>query len=99
MKRERSPGRATGHVIGREPFSVTVDGMRRTVIGAAVLLAFAVAACGGDDHGGGPSSSGPKPLRVVATTTVTGDLARNVGGGLVDVVVVVKANVDPHDFE
>jgi zinc/manganese transport system substrate-binding protein/manganese/iron transport system substrate-binding protein len=35
----------------------------------------------------------------VATTTVTGDLARNVGGDLVDVAVVVKANVDPHDFE
>ena len=60
-----------------------------TVISAALLLA----ACGGgtaDDDG---------RLQVVATTTQIGDFARNVGGDLVSLTVLMQANQDAHDFE
>lgn len=42
--------------------------------------------------------SGPR-LRVVVTTPVLADFARHVGGPGVDVVTILKPNVDPHDFE
>ena len=38
-------------------------------------------------------------MGVVATTTQLGDFARNVGGGKVTVTQILKANVDPHDYE
>ena len=40
----------------------------------------------------------PEPLAVVATTTVLGDLVRNVGGGLVEVAVIVPPGADIHTF-
>ena len=40
----------------------------------------------------------PDPLAVVATTTVLGDLVRNVGGGLVEVTVIVPPGADIHTF-
>ena len=67
--------------------------MRATLIvltTAAVLLA----GCGGDD-----GAAGEGGLRVVATTTQLGDLARQVGGDRVSVDTLVTANADPHDFE
>jgi zinc/manganese transport system substrate-binding protein len=39
------------------------------------------------------------PLRVVCTTTILGDIAKNIGGTRVDVVSLVKAGVDPHTFQ
>ena len=56
---------------------------------AAAILAL-LAGCGGDSDGG---------ASVVATTSVVGDLARNVAGGAYDVETIVDAEVDPHDFE
>jgi ABC-type Zn uptake system ZnuABC Zn-binding protein ZnuA len=38
-------------------------------------------------------------LGVVATTTQVADFARNVGGNRVTVTQILKANVDPHDYE
>ena len=72
---------------------------RRAGVGAAglALLALAFAtACG---PGGSTTATKPGVMRVVATTTQTADFARVVGGDQVDVYDVVKANVDPHDFE
>lgn len=46
---------------------------------------------------GEPRAEGP--LRVVATTGILADLARQVGGQRVDVRSVLPANADPHDFE
>ena len=40
----------------------------------------------------------PEPLAVVTTTTVLGDLVRNVGGGLVEVTVIVPPGADIHTF-
>jgi zinc/manganese transport system substrate-binding protein/manganese/iron transport system substrate-binding protein len=52
-------------------------------------------ACGG----GGEKESDSGKLRVVAVTTQIGDFARNVGGDLISLTVLLKPNQDAHDFE
>jgi zinc/manganese transport system substrate-binding protein len=66
-------------------------------VAGAGALALGLAACGGGSNGstGGPSDG----VTVVATTTVLGDVARQVvecGGGEVRTLMPVGA--DPHDF-
>lgn len=39
------------------------------------------------------------PLKVVATTPLLADVARQIGGSRVDVTAILPANADPHDFE
>jgi ABC-type Zn uptake system ZnuABC Zn-binding protein ZnuA len=39
------------------------------------------------------------PLKIVATTPILADLARQVGGARVDVDSILPPNADPHDFE
>ncbi|MBA3699021.1 MAG: zinc ABC transporter substrate-binding protein [Planctomycetes bacterium] len=39
------------------------------------------------------------PLKVVCTTTILADLARQVGGGRVEVVSLLKPGADPHTFQ
>lgn len=39
------------------------------------------------------------PLRVVSLSTITMDIAKNVGGGDVVVTTLVKFGVDPHEFQ
>lgn len=39
-----------------------------------------------------------KPLVVASLSSVLGDLAKNVGGNKVEVIDIVKAGKDPHDF-
>ncbi len=58
---------------------------------AAVVLS---AGCG---TGSGDPSDGR--TRVVATTTQLGDMARQVGGGRVEVDQLLKPNSDPHGYE
>jgi ABC-type Zn uptake system ZnuABC Zn-binding protein ZnuA len=48
---------------------------------------------------GSSTSSGDHVLRVVTTTTQLTDFARVIGGDRVSVYGVLKANVDPHDYE
>jgi ABC-type Zn uptake system ZnuABC Zn-binding protein ZnuA len=61
----------------------------------AVLVALAAfAGCGEDDRAGAPDR-----VTVVATTTQAADLARNVGGDDVEVVGLLAANADPHEYE
>lgn len=62
---------------------------------SAVALALAVAACG-------PSrieQSEPEVPRVVATTTIVGDLVRELGGDGVEVEVLMGPGVDPHLYK
>ena len=67
----------------------------RLLLAAIVLSAvIAIAGCGGSTAGSG--GSGPK---VVATTTVLGDLVRNVAGNAADVHQLLQPNSDPHDYE
>lgn len=68
---------------------------RRRLAAGVALAAALLAACGGPS---GPHAD-PGRLAVVATTTQTADFARQVGGAYVSVYDVVRANVDPHDFE
>jgi len=69
-----------------------------------VLALLVLAACGSSGDGvgtGGPARAvaGRHRLSVVTTTTQLTDFARVVGGARVDVRPVLKANVDPHDYE
>ena len=38
-------------------------------------------------------------LKVVATTSIIGDVVRNIGGDLIDLTVLMPAGTDPHSFE
>lgn len=46
---------------------------------------------------GDPRTDGP--LTVAATTGIVADLVRQVGGQRVEVITILPANADPHDFE
>ncbi len=78
--------------IVREAGRRRVPAVAALTIGAAVLT---VSACG--------SSSGDRPggarLRVVATTTQLGDLAREVGGAGADVREILEPGSDAHSYE
>lgn len=45
------------------------------------------------------TAADPAPLKVVCTTTILADLTRQVGGGRVEVVSLLKAGADPHHFQ
>ena len=62
--------------------------------GLTALLAFGLAL-----GGTGSTASAARPLRVVATTTQVTDFARIVAGNAAQVVGILPANVDPHDYE
>jgi len=57
------------------------------------MLAGLISACGTT-----PVTSSGK-LTVLATTTLVGDVAANVGGEWIDLSVMMPAGVDPHSFE
>ena len=66
-----------------------------------LILGLSVAGCGGGAAVGGrgrqPVSG--RAVRVVATTGQLADFARVVGGDRVEILQLLKANVDPHDYE
>src|SRR4051794_9450551 len=65
--------------------------------GAALLaaaLGVGLAGCGT----GEPATADGR-LRVVATTGVVADFARQIGGAHVEVTQILQPNVDPHDYE
>lgn len=57
------------------------------------FIGMAAAACGST----GPVTSGK--LHVVATTTIIGDIARNIAGDKADVITLLTPGVDPHEYE
>ena len=67
------------------------------VLPTAMALVFLVAAC----SSGGDSSTTPETsrVRVVTTTAILADLARNVGGDVVEVRSIVPPGVDVHSFQ
>ena len=69
--------------------------MRRAAL-ILIVLATAAGAAGCGDSGDG---SGGAETSVVATTTIAGDLVRNVGGERVEVDTLVPAGADPHGHE
>jgi zinc/manganese transport system substrate-binding protein/manganese/iron transport system substrate-binding protein len=66
---------------------------------SVAVIAVVLAACGSDSQSSSAASSGGRVLDVVTTTTQLTDFAWNVGGDNVKVYAVLKANVDPHDYE
>ncbi len=72
---------------------------RRTAgaLGAVVALAAALVTTGCGDSGSG--NAAPGAVDVVVTTTVLGDLVRQVGGRDADVHQLLQPNSDPHDYE
>jgi len=79
--------------------------MRRIITSAALaaLLLVASAACATDET---PTTSASttggaagKVISVVTSTTQLTDFAKEIGGSRVKVYGVLKANVDPHDYE
>mmetsp|Transcript_4620 Transcript_4620/g.8502 ORF Transcript_4620/g.8502 Transcript_4620/m.8502 type:complete len:449 (+) Transcript_4620:3-1349(+) len=46
-----------------------------------------------------PSNASPSKLRVVATTTIIHDLAKHIGGDLIDLHGLIKPGDDPHIYE
>jgi manganese/zinc/iron transport system substrate-binding protein len=70
--------------------------MKRGVISIVVVgVTVAALGCGG----GQPADKAGGPLRVVATTTIVGDLARSVGGDDIELTTLMGAGVDPHLYK
>lgn len=66
----------------------------RSLVFVGVVAAILVAACSGSDE-----VELPTGLSVVATTTVLGDIARQVVGDDGVVEVLLPIGIDPHDFQ
>ncbi len=64
-----------------------------------VLLIAAILPSSGCDSSGGRSPAASDKIRVVATTTMIGDLVRRIGGDHIDLKVIMGAGVDPHTFK
>jgi ABC-type Zn uptake system ZnuABC Zn-binding protein ZnuA len=62
----------------------------------ALVVAATVGACASDD----PSApAAGERLRVVATTTQVGSVARQIGGEAIELTVLLKPGIEAHDFE
>jgi len=62
---------------------------------AAFGLFLTMTACGG----GQPAGDTEGPLRVVATTSIVGDLVRSIGGDVIELETLMGAGVDPHLYK
>jgi len=72
--------------------------VQKRVVLVPIAALLGLFGCGGNDT----SSDATRPkagVSVVATTTQLADFARVVGGTLAKVYGVLKANIDPHDYE
>ena len=73
--------------------------MRRGLGCCVVLAGWLAAACGGHSTASTGGSAAGAVVSVVTTTTQITDFTMNVGGAHVKVYAVLKANIDPHDYE
>lgn len=64
----------------------------------AVVIGVAALAVAGCEDRAGARSAGGKP-RIVATTTMVGDLVAQIAGDRVDLVVMMPAGTDPHTYK
>ena len=70
--------------------------MTRIILTTFTLLLIAL---GCSEASSSQSTSGAAKPRIVATTTMIGDLVRQIGGEQVDLQVIMPAGVDPHTFK
>jgi ABC-type Zn uptake system ZnuABC Zn-binding protein ZnuA len=61
---------------------------------AAALFILSLTSCGG----GTPTAASGRP-RVLATTSIVGDVVSQVGGNLIDLAILMPVGTDPHDFQ
>ena len=73
--------------------------MRPTRLCLTAMASLLIAGCGGQSTASTGSSAGGTVLNVVTTTTQITDFTINIGGRHVKVYAVLKANIDPHDYE
>ena len=68
---------------------------------AAFLMTLLLSACSAASQAasGDPQAAGSGKLQVVATTTLVGDVVKNIGGEDIDLHVLIPAGVDEHAFE
>jgi ABC-type Zn uptake system ZnuABC Zn-binding protein ZnuA len=59
------------------------------------IVALTMAACGQPDQG----SENPDRLKVVATTSIVGDVVSNVGREMIDLIILLPLGVDPHGYD
>ena len=69
--------------------------IKLTLVVMLVVSMLLLTACGG---GGTPTASTGK-LRVLATTSIVGDVVSQVGGDLIALTVLMPVGTDPHDFQ
>ncbi len=62
------------------------------------LATSSLAGCSSVPTTAQPNSSA-KPLRVLATTTIVGDVVKNVGGDVIELSVLLPVGADPHSFQ
>lgn len=73
-------------------------GRRGRLAATLISVALVAAACTGTAGEATTTTSFPPALRVVATTTILGDLATGVVGDRGSVEVLMPVGADPHDF-
>jgi zinc/manganese transport system substrate-binding protein/manganese/iron transport system substrate-binding protein len=66
--------------------------MTKRLVWFGLIIALSATAC---SSGGSPSAK----LRIVATTTIVGDIVRAVAGDKADVTVLLAPGVDPHEYQ
>lgn len=71
----------------------------KTLVVTSLLLILWVTGGCGVPAGGASNRLGTGKLRVVATTTIIGDLVRSVAGDRAEVTVLLPPDADPHAFE
>lgn len=71
--------------------------MRRYMVLISILGALTLSACGSSETASGGPEEGK--VTIVTTTTQLTDFATIIGGEHASVYGVLKANVDPHDYE
>lgn len=64
--------------------------------GIALILILALAACNSTPTN---QSADHQKLKVVATTTIVGDVVAQVGGDLIELTVLLPVGTDPHSFD
>lgn len=75
--------------------------MRRYFASLLFIIVFVtgyLAGCSPVQTTAKPDSSA-KPLRVLATTTIVGDVVKNVGGDVIELSVLLPVGADPHSFQ
>ncbi len=69
--------------------------MKSAKLGVVLVIASAVVACGP----GETENSGDQKIKVVATTTIVGDLVRTIGGEDLQVEALMGPGIDPHLYK